>query len=94
VAGSEAKAVALRAVLRGRAVTSLVTDSVVAAKLLAEEPPIHGKPPPCTAWSAALDALTCVRKSLRTVRHPFGPDSPCWLCGTRRHTHTHHMKAL
>ncbi|WP_432164562.1 sugar-binding transcriptional regulator [Streptomyces sp. bgisy031] len=39
VAGGEAKTDALRAVLRGRAVTSLITDSTVAARLLSEEPP-------------------------------------------------------
>lgn len=39
VAGGEAKIEALRAVLRGRAVTSAVTDSTVAARLLAHEPP-------------------------------------------------------
>jgi DNA-binding transcriptional regulator LsrR (DeoR family) len=39
VAGGEAKTGALRAVLRGRVVTSLVTDSAVAARLLAQEPP-------------------------------------------------------
>ncbi|GAB3141512.1 sugar-binding domain-containing protein [Amycolatopsis stemonae] len=39
VAGGEAKTEALRSVLRGRAVTSVVTDSAVAAALLADEPP-------------------------------------------------------
>jgi DNA-binding transcriptional regulator LsrR (DeoR family) len=39
VAGGEAKTEALRAVLRGRAVTSVVTDSAVATTLLAQEPP-------------------------------------------------------
>jgi DNA-binding transcriptional regulator LsrR (DeoR family) len=41
VAGGEPKTEALRAVLRGRAVTSVVTDSAVAANLLAQEPPTH-----------------------------------------------------
>ena len=41
VAGGEAKADAIRAVLRGRAVTSVVTDSAVARELLAHEPPTH-----------------------------------------------------
>lgn len=39
VAGGEPKTEALRAVLRGRAVTSVVTDTAVAARLLAQEPP-------------------------------------------------------
>jgi DNA-binding transcriptional regulator LsrR (DeoR family) len=39
VGGGEAKLDALRAVLRGRAVTSVVTDSAVAVRLLAQEPP-------------------------------------------------------
>ncbi len=39
VAGGEAKTEAVRAALRGRAVTTVVTDSAVAAKLLAQEPP-------------------------------------------------------
>lgn len=43
VAGGEAKTEALRAVLRGRAVNSVVTDAAVAATLLAEEPPTHGR---------------------------------------------------
>ncbi|MDI3418647.1 sugar-binding transcriptional regulator [Streptomyces luteolus] len=38
VAGGEAKTDAVRAALRGGVITSLVTDSAVAAKLLAEEP--------------------------------------------------------
>jgi DNA-binding transcriptional regulator LsrR (DeoR family) len=45
VAGGEAKTEALRAVLRGRAVTSVVTDSAVAATLLAQEPPTHRRRP-------------------------------------------------
>ncbi len=44
VAGGEAKAEALRAVLRGRAVTSVVTDSAVAAELPAQEPPTSAPP--------------------------------------------------
>jgi DNA-binding transcriptional regulator LsrR (DeoR family) len=39
VAGGEAETEALRAALPGRAVTSVVTDSAVAAKLLAQELP-------------------------------------------------------
>lgn len=41
VAGGEPKTDAMRAVLRGQAVTSVVTDSAVATKLLAQEPPTH-----------------------------------------------------
>lgn len=39
IAGGTAKTRAVRSVLRGRAVTSVVTDSEVAAQLLAEDPP-------------------------------------------------------
>jgi DNA-binding transcriptional regulator LsrR (DeoR family) len=43
MAGGEAKTAATRAVLRARAVTSVLTDAVVAAKLLDQKPPTEGR---------------------------------------------------